>query len=133
MKFALGKLTILVFTAPEHTEHGRFALEVTKAAVGKGHEVTIFGLADGVFHAASFLEDVKHADIKPLTRELAEFMEKTRDPATGESPLKLGVCSRSSEERNLDQEDLIPGAVISSTSKFGALVYDSDRTLFLIP
>jgi predicted peroxiredoxin len=130
---SLGKLAILLFTTPEHTEHGRFAFEVAKAAVAKGHQVTLFGLADGVFHAATFLEHGKHPDLKPLNQELEDYCAGTRDPQMGESPLKVAVCSRSSEERNLEQENLLPGAVISSTSKFGALVRESDRTIFLIP
>lgn len=122
----MATLTILVAAAPEHTEHGRFAFELARAARERGHRVRLFGLADGVWHARVVPGEGR--DHPSLTAELAAWLA-----SAGNGEAVLAVCSRSSEERALEGMDLIAGVMRSSTSQFGAMVAESDRCVCLVP
>ncbi|CAB1128302.1 putative Sulfur oxidoreductase [Candidatus Hydrogenisulfobacillus filiaventi] len=120
----MATLTILVAAAPEHSEHGRFAFELARAARGRGHRVRIFGIADGVWHARAVPGE--GPERPSLTEELAAWL-------AADGAAELAVCSHSGEERGLDGMQLIPGVVRSSTSQFGSMVAEADRCVCLVP
>lgn len=123
-----GSLVILVFSNPVHTQSGRFAVELARAALAKGHKVLLFGLADGVWLADKPTPSPELSEADP---EVRKDLEELIDQYPGQ--LQVEVCGLSSAQRGVVPERLIPGAQFSSTSHFGFHVRAADRCVALVP
>lgn len=123
-----GSLAILVFSNPVHTQAGRFAVELARAALAKGHKVLLFGLADGVWLAQ---RPMPSPELNEAVPEVSADLEALMDQYAGQ--LQLEVCGLSGAQRGLVPERMIPGAQFSSTSHFGFHVRAADRCLVLVP
>lgn len=123
-----GSLAILVFTNPVHSEAGRFAVELARAALAKGHQVLLFGLADGVWVAQRPMPTPELGETGPeLTADLQMLMDQYP------SQLKVELCGLSSAQRGVSDERVISGAEFSSTSHFGFHVRTAERCVALVP
>lgn len=112
----MGKIAILLFTTPFQFQNSDTAVEFIKAALEKGHEVTVIGLGDGVYNVAKFLIQ------EDMPSPVSKFKEMI------ESGVKFVNCFPCCTARGLDPEqDFIPSATIESTTRVLEIMRDADR------
>ncbi|MGQ9722432.1 MAG: DsrE/DsrF/TusD sulfur relay family protein [Candidatus Jordarchaeum sp.] len=117
----MGKIAILLFTTPFQFQNSDTAVEFIKAALEKGHEVTVIGLGDGVYNVAKFL----------IQEEMPSPVNKFREMT--EHGVKFVNCFPCVTARGLSpEEDFIPSATIESTTTVLEIMQEADRFFALM-
>ncbi len=113
----MGKLLIILFTPPIHSENTDTVYELAKAARQKGHEVTVFFDADATYN----LMVTKVHDVGTHMSKMAQLIDLG---------VKALICGESARLRGIDLEaNLLKGAVRSSLGKLAELTEQNDRIL----
>lgn len=112
----VGKIAVLLFTTPLQFQNSDTAIEFIKAAIERGHEVTVIGLGDGVYNA------VKHFIVQDMPSPVGKFKELS------EKGVKFVNCFPCCTARGLKPEtDFIPTATIESTTTVLEIIREADR------
>ena len=112
----MGKLLIILFTAPWQSENTDTVYELAKAAVKEGHEVVVFCDIDGVYNLMA-------SQIIPNQTTPASKMAQLIDIG-----VEIHACSESARLRGIaPQTGLLKGAVRSSLGRCSELVETYDR------
>jgi len=114
----MGKLLIILFSPPWQSENTDTVFEFAKAAIEKGHEVTVFCDIDATYNimASQILPD------QPTPAgKIAQLIEMG---------VKVLACAESARLRGIDlQNNLIKGAIRSSLGKLAELMEQQDRVV----
>jgi sulfur relay (sulfurtransferase) complex TusBCD TusD component (DsrE family) len=114
----MGKLLIVLFTPPIQSQNTDTVYEFAKAAIGEGHEVTVFCDADATYNLMA-------SQIVPDQATPAGKMAQLIKVG-----VKVLVCGESARLRGIDlQNNLIKGAVRSSLGKLAELMEQNDRII----
>lgn len=93
----------ILLTTPPSSENTHTVIQLTRAALRKGHEVSIFLMSDGVYNTHH-----------------SEFRELIKDGAC------ISLCAYNSEQRCLERVD---GILYGSQYDLASLVHETDRLL----
>lgn len=114
----MGKLLIILFTPPWHSENTDTVYEFAKAAIEEGHEVTVFCDIDATYN---LMASQVSPDQKAPASKMARLIEM------GAHVL---ACGESARLRGIDlQTNMIKGAVRSSLGKLAEVMEEHDRTV----
>ncbi|WP_287584972.1 DsrE/DsrF/TusD sulfur relay family protein [Candidatus Borrarchaeum sp.] len=117
----MGTLSILLTTGPYTSQNTDTVIEVTKAAVKRGHEVMgIYLFMDGVLNTNKDIDSLSDEE-----RNIARLLEELT--ATGVKIFSCPVCC--SYRGIKDEKLLIEGATFDGLGGLSELVLDSDRFL----
>lgn len=104
-----GSFVVSLTHANEDTDRATVAFVVANAAVASDKDTVVFLSTEAVrLSQPGFADDVHEEGFAPLTDLMANFAE-----AGG----KIYVCSPCFKKRQLNEETLIPGAVIVGGAK----------------
>ena len=119
----MGTLSILLTTGPYTSQNTDTVIEVTKAAVKRGHEVMgIYLFMDGVLNTNKDIDSLSDEE-----RNIARLLEELT--AIGVKIFSCPVCC--SYRGIKDEKLLIEGATFDGLGGLSELVLDSDRFLVL--
>jgi len=105
---------LLVILTPPHDGHLKTALNLSEAALRKGHGVIVFMTGDGALHAAQDMAESMALKMKQLV----------------ERGMQLVACRESLRQKGLHHEErLLEGVRISSLAEMVDLMDSSDKTL----
>lgn len=114
----MGKLLIILFTAPWQSENTNTVYELARAALEEGHKVTVFCDFDAVYN---LMPSQMTRDQQTPTGKMTQLIEKGAE---------IHACSESARLRGIDpQTNLVQGAVKSSLGRYAELVEAHDRIL----
>ncbi|MBI2369183.1 MAG: DsrE family protein [Deltaproteobacteria bacterium] len=105
-------LGMLLTTSPEH-QNSRTVVALARAALARGHEVSLFLMDDGVYNLVP----------GPRVKAAGWFAELARAGA------RLVVCALSMEERGVSKESVIEGVIFGNQYLHAQIVHGSDRFL----
>lgn len=112
----MGKLLIILFTAPWQSENTNTVYELAKAALEEGHKVTVFCDVDAVYNLMA--SQATLGQQAPASR-MSQLIKKG---------VEVHACSESARLRGIDpQLNLIQGAVRSSLGRCAELMETHDR------
>jgi len=115
----MGTLSILLTTGPYTSQNTDTVIEVTKAAVRRGHEVMgIYLFMDGVLNTNKDIDSLSDEE-----RNIARLLEELT--AMGVRIFSCPVCC--SYRGIKDEKLLIEGATFDGLGGLSELVLDSDR------
>jgi predicted peroxiredoxin len=104
-----GKLMISLTAAGDNTDKATVAFVVANAAVASDVETVVFLSTEGVrLSQAGYADDIHEEGFKPLKELISDFAEFGGT---------LYVCSPCFKKRGLDENALVPGAVIVGGAK----------------
>lgn len=104
-----GKFCVSLACAKDNTDKATVAFVVANAAVASDKETVVFLSIEGVrLSQKGFADDVHEEGFAPLRDLIANFAS-----AGG----KIYVCSPCFKKRKLDEQNLIPGAVVVGGAK----------------
>ncbi len=112
----MGRLGLLVFVSPVQHRAPDTAVAIADAAVGAGHAVSLFLLADGVYLASRALLNAPEETAVHRLSRLAGRAE-------------VVTCATCARFRGLRDEDLFPGARNGTLEDLVDLLNSSDRFL----
>ena len=117
----MGILSILLTTGPYTSQNTDTVIEISKAAVKKGHEVMgIYLFMDGVLNTNKDIDSLSDEE-----RNIARLLEELT--AMG---IKIFSCPVCCSYRGIkDEKLLIEGATFDGLGGLSELVLDSDRFL----
>ena len=99
-----GKFVVTLTRAKDDPDRATVAFVVANAAVASGQETVVFLSIEGVrLSQKRYADDIHEAGFAPLRELMANFV------AAGG---KIYVCSPCFKKRNLDENNLLPGAMI---------------------
>ena len=124
----MGRLTLVLFSSPEGGEAGTLALNLLRAARNLGHDVSVFALGDGIYHALEPGKGQEELDNHGVLHRMRHMMQMEMDSP---HPIQFEICAHSAQERGIVPEEMMPGVKMSSTSQLGTWIGDSQRCLFL--
>lgn len=111
-----GKFVVSLTRAKDDTDRATVAFVVANAAVASDRDSVVFLSIEGVrLSQKGFADDVHEAGFAPLAQLMANFA------AAGG---KIYVCSPCFKKRGLDENNLIPGAVIVGGAKLVEFMAD---------
>ena len=105
-------LAILLSTPPQHL-NVRTIVSLSRAALSKGHRVSLFLLSDGIYNALPGPADSPASALEELIGE----------------GLDVRICSFSALGRGIGAEDVIDGLTFGSLFDFSVMVRECDRFL----
>jgi predicted peroxiredoxin len=104
-----GKFVISLTRAKDDTDRATVAFVVANAAVASDKEVVVFLNIEGTrLSQKGYADDIHEAGFAPLKELITNFVN-----AGG----KMYVCSPCFKKRNLDENNLIPGAAVVGGAK----------------
>lgn len=106
------KLGILLTTSPEHQDVYT-AVQLAKAALTQGHEVSFYIMDDGVYALRDHPKNPWAAEFKALLERGA----------------KIAVCAMNCGPRGLEKGEIISGVLWGSQYDHAGIVNQSDRYL----
>ena len=99
-----AKLMISLTAAKDNTDKATVAFVVANASVASDVETVVFLSTEGVrLSQKGYADDIHEEGFKPLAELLASFAEEGG---------AIYVCSPCFKKRGLDENNLVPGAVI---------------------
>jgi sulfur relay (sulfurtransferase) complex TusBCD TusD component (DsrE family) len=114
----MGKLLIVLFTPPIHSQNTDTIYEFAKAAVAEGNEVTVFCDADATYNLIA--NQIKPDGATP-TGKMAQLIKMG---------IKVLICGESARIRGIDlQNILLKGVVRSSLGKLAELMEQNNRII----
>ena len=112
-----GKFVISLTRAKDDADRATVAFVVANAAVASDKEVVVFLNIEGTrLSQKGYADDIHEAGFAPLKELLTNFVN-----AGG----KMYVCSPCFKKRELDENNLIPGAAIVGGAKLVEFMSDS--------
>lgn len=112
-----GKFVISLTRAKDDTDRATVAFVVANAAVASDKEVVVFLNIEGThLSQKGYADDIHEAGFAPLKELITNFVN-----AGG----KMYVCSPCFKKRNLDENNLIPGAAIVGGAKLVEFMGDA--------
>lgn len=112
----MGKLLIILFTAPWQSENTDTVHELAKAAVEEGHKVTVFCDIDAIYNLMA--SQLTSGQQTPAGK-MAQLIEMG---------VEIHACSESARLRGIDTKtNLLKGAVRSSLGRCAELMETHDR------
>jgi uncharacterized protein len=116
-----GKFCVSLTSAKDNTDKATVAFVVANAAVASDKETMVFLSTEGVrLSEKGYADDIHEEGFSPL-RELIENFAK----AGGQ----LYVCSPCFRRRKLDENNLVPGAVIVGGAKLVEFLSDGSPSV----
>jgi len=114
----MGKLAILLLTAPYTDQNSEAVINLAKAAIKKGHEVIgIYTNADGVYNANKNINPTEKG-----ARNLAELFQEL-----GDLGIQMICCPICATFRGVKKDDqLIDNATFEGLGAFAELVDECD-------
>lgn len=107
------KIGILLTTGIDH-ENGYLVGRLSEAWLKQGHEVDLFLMGEGVYHAQAFSSPKRPYAAMPGLLALGA---------------KVAVCGVTAEARGVSETDLYPGIEIASQYELSRIVDRADRFL----
>lgn len=107
------KIGILLTTGADH-ENGYLVGKLSEAWLKQGHEVDLFLMGEGVYHARAVLSPKRPYTAMPTLLALGA---------------KVAVCGVTAEARGMSESDLFPGIEIASQYELSRIVDRADRFL----
>ena len=105
----MGRFCVSLTHAKDNTDKATVAFVVANAALGSGQETIVFLSVEGVrLTQKDYADDVHEEGFAPLKDLIANF-------ANGGG--KIYVCSPCFKKRKLDENNLVPGAMIVGGAK----------------
>jgi predicted peroxiredoxin len=112
-----GKFVISLTRAKDDTDRATVAFVVANAAVASDKEVVVFLNIEGTrLSQKGYADDIHEAGFAPLKELITNFVN-----AGG----KMYVCSPCFKKRNLDENNLIPGAAVVGGAKLVEFMGDA--------
>jgi predicted peroxiredoxin len=116
-----GKFVISLTCAKDDTDRATVAFVVANAAVASDKEVVVFLNIEGTrLSQAGYADEIHEAGFAPLKELITNFAN-----AGG----KMYVCSPCFKKRELDEANLIPGAIIVGGAKLVEFMSDNCPSL----
>ena len=117
-----GKLLIFLCDSPFQNESVDHAIELSKAALGKGHKVSIFLMMDGVYnpHTSQNGEPFKMSSV---SERLAGLVQQGAE---------ISTCRVCMELRGVQRENLPEGVDIGGIFDLSEALAESDVVLSLV-
>lgn len=112
IQFAM-KIGILLTTGTDH-ENGYLVGKLSEAWLRQGHEVDLFLMGEGVYHAQAISSPKRPYAAMPALLALGA---------------KVAVCGVTAEARGVSETDLYPGIEIASQYELSRIVDRADRFL----
>jgi len=114
----MGKLLIILFSAPLQSQNTDTVYELAKAAVEMGHEVTVFCDVDATYNLLA--SQILPNQTTPAAK-IAQLIKMG---------VKVLVCRESARLRGIDvQKNLIEGVVESSLGRLAEMMEQHDRVV----
>jgi sulfur relay (sulfurtransferase) complex TusBCD TusD component (DsrE family) len=115
----MGKMLIFLCESPFQNEAVDHAIEISKSALGKGHQVDIYLMMDGVYNPVTSQsgEPFHMASVSDRFKELIEL------------GAKVSGCRVCMELRGVTQEMLPKGVDIGGIFDLGEMITDADIVL----
>ena len=111
-----NKFSVNLTCAKDSTDRATVAFVIANAAVGSGKETLVFLSVEGVRLAQrGYADDIREEGFAPL-KELMENFAKAGGT--------ILVCSPCFKKRKLDENNLVPGAVIAGGVKLVEFLSD---------
>jgi sulfur relay (sulfurtransferase) complex TusBCD TusD component (DsrE family) len=107
------KIGILLTSGADH-EDGYLVGKLSEAWLKLGHEVELFLMGEGVYHAQSFSSPKRPYAALPGVLGLGA---------------KVSICGVTAEARGISETDLYPGVEIASQYELSRIVDRADRFL----
>ncbi|MFZ5861280.1 MAG: DsrE/DsrF/TusD sulfur relay family protein [Nitrospirota bacterium] len=104
----------LLLTSSDDYEDGYLVAKLSEAWLKEGHEVELFLMGDGVYHAQAFSSPKRAYTAFPTVMSMGA---------------KVSVCGVTAEARGLSEADLYPGTEIASQYELSRIVDRADRFL----
>lgn len=105
----MAKLMVSLTAAKDNTDKATVAFVVANASVASDVETVVFLSTEGVrLSQKGYADDIHEEGFKPLAELLASFAEFGGT---------IYVCSPCFKKRGLDENNLVPGAVIVGGAK----------------
>jgi len=114
----VAKIAILLLTSPIQFQNSDTAINFIKAAVEKGHEVTVLAIGDGVYNA---FKAAASSETPTSVNRFKELVQKRG--------VKFIVCFPCITVRGLKGEDFMEGATVDGTSTLIDIMSEADRTI----
>lgn len=112
-----GKLCVSLTVAKDNPDKATVAFVIASAALGSDKDTLVFLSTEGVRLAVrGYADDIHEEGFAPLRELLANFT------ANGG---KIFVCSPCFKKRKLDENNLVPGAVIVGGAKLVEFLSDN--------
>ncbi|MCX7700210.1 MAG: DsrE family protein [Gemmataceae bacterium] len=111
-----GKFVVTLTRAKDDPDRATVAFVVANAAVASERETVVFLSIEGVrLSQKGYADDIHESGFAPLRELMANFV------AAGG---KIYVCSPCFKKRNLDENNLVPGATIVGGAKLVEFMAD---------
>jgi len=117
-----GKLLMFLSDSPFQHESVDDAIEISEAALEKGHEVNIFLMMDGVYNPAKS-QNGEPFQMTPVSERLESLMKRG---------VRVSCCRVCMELRGVALEDLAEGADMGGIFDLSEMVEESDVILSLV-
>jgi len=104
------KMGILLTTSPENQNAGT-VINLATAALGAGHEVSLFMMDDGVYNV------------------VAKNKISSRFAGLRDAGAFLALCGHTAEERGVEEDDCLTGVKYAGQYELAVMVNESDRFL----
>lgn len=117
-----GKLLILLCDSPFQNEIVDHAIEITKAALAKGHKVSIFLMMDGVYNTHTS-QNGEPFNMSSVSERLAGLVQQGAE---------ISACRVCMELRGIQKENLPEGVDIGGIFDLSEALAESDVVLSLI-
>jgi tRNA 2-thiouridine synthesizing protein D len=115
----MGTIAFLILSSPYTYQGAHTLLQLAKAALEKGHEITgIFFFVDGVYNVKTGVKVEDGSIHVPAEFELL-----------GKKGVKMAVCSACAEYRGIRESDLITGAEIAGLATFSEYYEAADKVV----
>lgn len=111
------KIGVLLCSSPE-SEDGFTVGQLAGGLLSAGHEVSLFLMDDGVYHAA-----------KSTTSDVGTGYSKLELSRLIEQGARVSLCAVTAKARGLGDAQLLPKVELSSQYELSHLVKDADRFL----
>ena len=115
----MGRMLVLLCDSPYHHESVDHVIELTKAAIGKGHEMDIYLMMDGVYN--------------PLTSQSGEPFHMKSISLQFKALLELGAkvsgCRVCMELRGVDADSLPAGTDVGGIFDLSEMLAEADAVL----
>ncbi len=106
------KIGILLTTSPE-SQNSYTVVQLARAALNQGHQVSLFVMDDGVFNLKANPKNLWSAEFSALIQAGAQ----------------ITLCASNAESRGLEKGELIDGVVFGSQYDHAMILKESDRFL----
>lgn len=117
-----GKLLIFLCDSPFQNESVDHAVEIAKAALGKGHGVNVYLMMDGVYNPSTS-QNGEPFNMDSVSERLEELVK---------DGVEISTCRVCMEIRGVTEENLPEGVDMGGIFDLSEMVAESDAILNLV-